>query len=273
MITGKILGNTYVINGKAADVPDVVPDMSADIYYEVVRLIDGKVLFLPDHLERLQKSVTGSGIDYPGNRQINESLAVLVKENPFLEGNIRISLQRSNGPEAELLCYFIPYFYPDPGMYTKGVKLLVYPHVRPNPGIKKWDDQFRNAVSRFILEKNVYEVALKNLEDQITEGSRSNIFFIDRAGRIITPSAGDVLKGITRKYVLEIADREGVRIIEKSVSLKDLDKMVSAFISGTSPKVLPVRQIDDYCFDVNHPLLNHLMKKFDALVQNNLSAP
>jgi branched-chain amino acid aminotransferase len=271
MITGKILGNRYVINGKSADVLDFVPDMSADIYYEVIRLIDGKVLFLPDHLERLQNSITGSGIDYPGNHQIIESLALLVYENPFLEGNIRISLQRSNGSKAELLCYFIPYFYPDPGMYSKRVKLLVYPHARPNPGIKKWDDQFRNAVSRFILEQKVYEVALKNLENQITEGSRSNIFFIDRASRIITTSAGDVLQGITRKYVLEIASGEGARILEKPISLRSLDKMFSAFISGTSPKVLPVKQIDDFYFDVNHPLLHNLMNKFDALVQYKLS--
>lgn len=272
MITGKILGNRYVINGKAADVPDLVPDMSADIYYEVMRLIDGKVLFLPDHLERLQKSIFGTGIDYPGNLQITESLALLVHENPFSEGNIRISLQRSNGSKAELLCYFIPYFYLDPGMYSNGVKLLVYPHVRPNPGIKKWDDRFRNAVSRFILEQKVYEVALKNPENQITEGSRSNIFFIDRAGRIITPSAGDVLSGITRKYVLEIAAGEGARIIEKPILMNNLDKMISAFISGTSPKVLPVKQIDDFFFDVNHPLLHKLMNKFDILVLNNLSA-
>lgn len=271
MITGKILGNKYVINGNAVDVSGFVPDMSADIYYEVIRLIDGKVLFLNDHLDRLQHSISGSGIDYPGNHRIINNLALLVNENPFSEGNIRISLQRSNEDKTVLQCYFIPYFYPDSSMYEQGVKLLIYPHVRPNPRVKKWDDQFRNAVSKFILEHKVYEVALKNPQNQITEGSRSNIFFIDRTGRLITPPDRDVLKGITRKYVLEIAAKEGIQIEERKTATDAMDSMASAFISGTSPKVLPVKQIDDFYFDVDLPVLQNLMEKFELLVQKHLT--
>jgi len=199
MITGKILGNRYVINGKSADASGFVPDMSADIYYEVVRLIDGKLLFLQDHLKRLEQSISGSGIEYPGKRSILQNLSLLIGENSFREGNIRICLQRSNGSKTLLLCYFIPYFYPDPIMYKKGVKLVIYPHIRPNPGIKKWDDHFRNSVSKYILDHSVYEAALINDQNQITEGSRSNIFYIDRNGSLITMPEIKVLPGITRK--------------------------------------------------------------------------
>lgn len=271
MITGKILGNKYVINNKAADVSGFVLNMSADIYYEVIRLIDGRILFISDHLERLQRSIAGSGIDYPGNNKIIESLALLIHENTFREGNIRISLQRSHGPRPILQCYFIPYFYPDTSMYKNGVKLLIYPHVRPNPGIKKWDDLFRNAVSSFILQNEVYEVALKNPQDEITEGSRSNIFFIDHTDTIITPPAGKVLKGITRKYVLQLAAQEGIKIVERTIPADTVDSMVSVFISGTSPKVLPVNQIENFRFQVDHPTLQMLMEGFEALVRKNLT--
>ena len=71
MISGKILGNTYVKNGVPADVSEFNPDMSADIYYEVVRLIGGKILFLQDHLERLEHSLAGSGIRFPGSPKKN----------------------------------------------------------------------------------------------------------------------------------------------------------------------------------------------------------
>jgi branched-chain amino acid aminotransferase len=272
MITLKILGDRYVKNNETADVSGYIPDMSADIYYEVIRLMDGKVLFLKDHLERLDRSLTGSGIEYPGKSRITENLALLVKENPFREGNIRISLQRSNGGEAQLLCYFIPYFYPDIRMYEKGVKMLIYPHVRPNPGIKKWDDSFRRSVSAFIAENSIYEVALKNHKSQITEGSRSNIFFIDEKGWIITPPAGDVLMGITRKHLLDIAVRNSIPLEEKPIPVESLKGMVSAFISGTSPKVLPVKQIDQYPFNVNHPVLKKLMTAFEGLIRQNLTS-
>ena len=273
MITGKILGKKYVINGNTADVSGFVPDMSADIYYEVIRLIDGKLLFLDDHLERLQHSLSGSGIGYPGKSRIVQNLALLINENPFQAGNIRISLERSHGKEPEIRSYFIPYFYPDAAMYKNGVKLLIFPHVRPNPGVKKWDDRFRNSVSEFILEHKVYEVALKNLQDQITEGSRSNLFFIDATGRLLTPPSGDVLKGITRKYVLDIAAIQGIPWEEQTISLGMLNRMESAFISGTSPKVLPVKQIDAFDFNPEHPILQLLMEKFEELVQQSLTGP
>lgn len=272
MITGKILGKKYVVNNKSTDATGFVPDMSADIYYEVVRLIDGKLLFLSDHLDRLQQSIRDSEIEYPGNSEIFKNLALLVNENVFTEGNIRISLQKSNGGETSLQCYFIPYLYPDPGMYTEGVSLSIYPHTRPNPGIKKWDDRFRNAVSRYILEQNVYEAALVNSEMHITEGSRSNLFFIDRQNRLVTAPEKTILPGITRKYVLEIARENGIAVIERNIPLDILDSLPSAFISGTSPKVLPVKKLDKYRFDVSHPLLKLLMNRFEQLIQENLTS-
>lgn len=255
----------------SADASGFVPDMSVDIYYEVVRLIDGKLLFLPDHLDRLQQSIWGSGIDYPGKDQIILNLTLLVHENSFREGNIRISLQKSKGKGTELQCYFIPYFYPNSHMYQKGVSLAIYPHMRPNPGIKKWDERFRTSVSRFILEKKVYEAALINSQNQITEGSRSNLFFIDQQGCLVTVPEKMILPGITRKYVLEIARGNGIPIIERNVSLDSLHSLPSSFISGTSPKVLPVKMLDQYLFDVNHPLLNLLIRKFELLIQEKLT--
>jgi branched-chain amino acid aminotransferase len=246
--------------------------MSADIYYEVIRLIDGLPLFLHDHLDRLRHSLSGSGLAFPGNKRILESLALLVRENSFSNGNIRISLQQDKVIEPLLHCYFIPYFYPDSSMYKKGVKLALYPHIRPNPGVKKWDDHFRNSVSRYIQEHEVYEAALMNRNKQITEGSRSNIFFIDQNGSLITTPERSILPGITRKYVLEIAAKEGIQIKERTISTDELNSLVSVFISGTSPKVLPVKQIDHFCFDVNHQLLRLLMSQFEHLVLNNLKS-
>jgi branched-chain amino acid aminotransferase len=272
MITEMILGNRYCINGISVDVSGFVPDMSADTYYEVVRLIDGKLLFLPDHLERLRHSLSASGTAYPGDQMIKESLGLLIHENPFTEGNIRICLQRINENKLLLQCYFIPYVYPDACMYKKGVKLVTYPYQRPNPGIKKWDDLFRKRVGEYIRKHGVYEAALINQENLITEGSRSNIFYIDQPGKLITVPEKHILPGITRKYVLEIATNRDITILEKAVTREELESMAAVFISGTSPKVLPVNQIDEQCFDVNHSILHLLMEQFEQLVQKNLSS-
>lgn len=272
MITRKVLGEKYIIDGVAADVSGYIPDMSADIYYEVVRLLDGKFLFLQDHLKRFQTSLSGSSLQYPGTDAIIESLKLLQINNNEIFGNVRICIQRSADNGISLICYFVHYFYPEEYMYKSGVKLVTYPHVRPNPGIKKWDDRFRISVNEYIQDHCVYEAILLNNQKQITEGCRSNIFFVDNNNRLITAPERIVLPGITRKHVLNICFEEGIEVIQKPVHLDDLAGIPTCFISGTSPKILPVSQLDGFQFNVDHPVLHLLMERFESLIKENLTS-
>ena len=270
MTTKQILGEKYIINGRSADVSGYNPDMSTDIYYEVVRIIGGKFLFLNDHLTRLRGSIKDSGLNFPGEPLILESLKTLLSDNPFREGNIRICLQSTGGEDPDLSCFFTPWYYPEQRTYLSGVQLVSYAHERPMPGIKKWDENFRNNVRKAIRDHEVYEAVLLNEQDEITEGSRSNVFFINASDRLITPPEKHILPGITRKYVLQICMEEKIELEERPVSLKELDGLVACFISGTSPKVLPVRQIDKYQFRADHPILITIMEKFESVLTKNL---
>lgn len=275
MSTVRVLGDHYIENGKKAEVSGFTPDTFASIYYEVVRLINGKILFLPDHLERLKHSLSGSGISYPGDDLIHENLRLLITENSFREGNIRISIQKETDGKAKVLLqsFFISYHYPRAEEYKKGVSLACFQHVRPDPELKIWDQEFRKKVGAFIRDRDVYEALLHTSKGEITEGSRSNIFFIDRAGRILTVPEQKVLPGITRKYLMEIAAESGFIVREAYIRKESLHEMASVFISGTSPKVLPVARIDDLEFRTRHPMLQHLMKEFDKLLLKHLSKP
>ena len=215
----------------------------------------------------LKRSLKDSGLIFPGEGFIRESLKSLIKENPFKEGNIRICLQNSTGPFPDLLCYFVPYFYPEESTYHSGVQLVSYAHERPNPGIKKWDDQFRADVKKQIIDQGVYEAVLVNKHGEITEGSRSNVFFIDASNRLITPPEKAILPGITRKYVVQICREEHIEIEERPVSMKELDDLDACFISGTSPKVLPVCQIDKHRFRADHPTVRLIMGRFESILQ------
>ncbi|MFH0759381.1 MAG: aminotransferase class IV [Bacteroidota bacterium] len=264
------MGNIVVINGQAVDASGYQPDLSADVYYEVARLIDRKILFLDDHLLRFKKSLSASGLHYPGDHMILESLRILLQQNDETLGNIRICLQKSRGKEPNLLCYFVPCYYPEPSMYLSGVQLVIYPHERSNPGIKKWDNRFRESVAGHIRDHGVYEVLLVNARGEITEGSRSNVFFIDPMDRLVSPPEKDILPGISRKYVLQICADEHIEVIERPVFRTELGDLVGCFISGTSPKVLPVWQLEGTRFRVDHPVLRKIMEGFDALLQDNL---
>ncbi len=147
---------------------------------------------------------------------------------------------------------------------------MTYSHQRPYPGIKKWDDKFRTDVRQSIRDHGVYEALLLNGEGQITEGSRSNVFFIDAANRLITPPENSVLPGITRKYVIQICRELGLEVEERTVSLKELKELDACFISGTSPKILPVWQIDQQQFRADHPVLKTIMEQFDLILKASL---
>lgn len=270
MSAQQILGDKYTRNGILAEVSDFHANMSADIYYEVVRIIGKQFLFLDDHLERLKASSRNSGLTFPGADTIRENLKLLLGANSFHDGNIRICLQQSSARETELLCYFVPWYYPDECTYLSGVQLVSYAHERPDPGIKKWDDNFRTNIKKHIRAHGVYEALLLNKQNQITEGSRSNVFFIDASNRLITPPEKHILPGITRKYVLQICRQEQIEAIEKQVSLEDLGSLEGCFISGTSPKILPVWQIDHVQFRADHPLVRKIMEHFEIILKKNL---
>ncbi|MCP4310388.1 MAG: hypothetical protein GY790_03920 [Bacteroidetes bacterium] len=270
MTTKQIVGEKYIINGLPADVSGYHPDMSADIYYEVVRIIGGKFLFLDDHLERLSRSIDGTGLNFPGEPAILENLKALLSENNFTEGNIRICLRKSSRTKPDLFCFFTPWFYPNDCTYLSGVQLISYSHERPNPGIKKWDERFRTDVHKTIREHGVYEAILLNERDEVTEGSRSNVFFVDQANRLVTPPFENILPGITRNYVLQICRDQGIEVNERAVTRNELNDFAACFITGTSPKVLPVWQIDQYQFRVDHPILKSIMEQFDSILNENL---
>ena len=77
------------------------------------------------------------------------------------------------------MIYFpIPHAYPTSEDYKQGVPTLTYSAMRENPGVKYINTDLRTRTNRLIKQKQVYEVLLVDKEGYITEGSRSNVFFI-----------------------------------------------------------------------------------------------
>ena len=273
MITGQIKGTKLIINNISADASLYKPETSAAIFYEVVRVIDGKFLFLSDHLKRLEKSLqssTAGGLDYPGHKRLKAALGLLISESDIESGNVKISIYKNEEGEFRCLVHFVSHFYPSAEMYRNGVKLLSFEHTRPQPGIKKWDGDFRKRVNEFIDNRNIYEAILLKENGNITEGSRSNIFFITRNDEVITPPADVVLPGITRKHIIEIIRKLHIPFRESRINLNNISDFRACFITGTSPKVLPVKTLDGVAYETQDPILKSIMDAFNILVEDNL---
>jgi branched-chain amino acid aminotransferase len=260
-----IRGNTIILDGIPAAESDYVPDTAAGMYYEVMRLIDGKLLFADDHLERLRSSCKQAAAACPDHQTLLEHLHLLLQHASFRNGNIKLVLfERLE--KIHIACFFIPHFYPSDQDYVSGVRTKTYAFERPDPTIKRWNEDFRHNVSQFIREEKIYEAILLNGQGALTEGSRSNLFFIDAKARIFTAPGDMILPGITRKYVLQICREHQFEVIEQTVTLEAAAMMESCFISGTSPKVLPVSQLNDLKFSTGSRVIRTIMKAFDQLI-------
>jgi branched-chain amino acid aminotransferase len=255
----KIRGNTLIHNGQPVASRGYNPPVSTGFYYEVVRYGARGFMFIDDHLDRLMQSCRKSREKCPDEALIRASLNQLVEKEPFREGNIKLVYYRSM-EEAVVDCYFIPHRYPTHEEYSKGVVLKTFRFTRPDPTVKRWNDQFRSQVNQFIREEQIYEAILLNEEGFLTEGSRSNLFFVDAAETIVTAPTGVVLPGITRKHVLRFCDSEKIPVREQLLRPEQTMNMSACFITGTSPKVLPVRMLDEMNFNVHHPILRKIMK-------------
>ncbi len=80
----------------------------------------------------------------------------------------------------------------------------------------------------------------------VVEGSAENIFVVIDDVLITPPPSDDILEGITRRSVMEIAKDKGIEVRERSIDRTELYRASEAFLTGTGAKVSPVVEVDDY---------------------------
>ncbi len=237
------------------------------VIYEVIRIVDSTPLFLEDHLDRMRRSCSLLNFHLPQSKGKTVSqVKQFIHEHGIASGNIRLQYGgRKSREPGKLEIRKIPAVSPDSSQYLNGVVVTTYVGHRKAPNAKQADLSFRKTTDAIIDKTGCFEVLLIDPDGFVTEGSRSNIFFI-KNNIIQTPSPSKVLQGITRKKVILLARENRIRLEEKPLHLDELSRFDAVFITGTSPKVLPVRIIDDISFRTDHPLVAKLIALYDRLI-------
>ncbi len=235
--------------------------------YEVIRLIDGVALFLEDHYHRLKNSMKIQGNSFDMEFwKFKQIIAELVSLNHQTEGNIKFvytGLQDAN----QWIFSFIPHDYPYPEDYLKGISTGLLYAERQNPNAKVILQSVRERADQLLADRLVYEVLLVDHEGCITEGSRSNVFFVE--GEVFyTAPASKVLEGITRQKVLECLDELSFPVKMEAVRADQIGSFDAVFLTGTSPKILPVRSIENQVFSVQLSCVQKLMERYNQKIEN-----
>ncbi len=234
--------------------------------YEVIRILHGRPLFPKEHYERLIGSLATIGETLPISYEtFCDEVGILAEANAVTEYNCRFVINdfgSEEGPQRYL--FMIPTHYPSEEEYEKGVAVDLLKAVRKDPQAKIWNASLREAADDMIRKKDLFEVLLVDDQDRITEGSRSNVFFI-RGDTVYTTPSEAVLLGITRQKILEACEGAGIPAKEVFTKADETGSYEAGFVSGTSPKVLPIRRIGEVAFDPDNALLKRIMALYDEM--------
>jgi branched-chain amino acid aminotransferase len=243
--------------------PTLVP-----MVYEVFRVYRRKPLFLAEHMERMFRSIDLLGFDKPYTKEEMEShLFELLDKEPERVGNIKIRL--SWWPEPILEIGYIPHRYPTRQEQLEGVRVATFRAVRNTPNIKLWNAALRTKTNQALKDLVVFEVLLVNESGNITEGGRTNHFYV-RDGILFTAPLESVLPGITRQKVIEAAGILSIKVVEKYLTENEVDKVDEMFTSGTSAGVQPIATVNGIALPVDRPLTLRIQECYNEMVDKQI---
>ena len=252
-------GNKFILNGELQ--PAALFDNSmvyeGDSVYEVIRMVRGNPVFFHDHMERLTASARLQHkrhlVDIP---ELRKAIQNLTRADKKKETNLKIVFNYNKGSEHYLV-YFIEPIYPSEVQYKSGVKGILFFAERKNPESKVINHKLRSSIYHKLIIEGSYEALLVNEDNLITEGSRTNIFFL-RDETLVTAPDNTILNGITRKHILEICRENRIKVEFACVNAANILDYDGVFMTGTTPAVLPFYCIDDKLFNVKQPIIDKL---------------
>jgi D-alanine transaminase len=242
----------------------------ADGVYEVVKVVGGRWCDLDRHLDRLERSLAALAIPTPTSRA---ALAAIMREtlrrNGLRDALVYVQVDRGVAPRnhlfpraasPSLIVTVRRLTPPKPAELASGVGVVTLADER----WKRCDVKSINLLANVLARQRgadagCREVWLCDGAGMVTEGSSSNAYIVDGAGRLVTrPLGPEILGGVTRSVVLELARGAGIEVVERPFSVAEAKAAREAFLTSTSASILPVTAIDGKPVGNGHPGLTTL---------------
>lgn len=241
---------------------DVFDRIRNTAVYEVIRVVEGIPLFFEEHMERMRQSVEASGIAIgKEDSEVLDEISTLVERNQCPETNAKLVCARVEGEEI-FLTYFIPTEDPGPEGLSKGVHTILLEAERKDPHVKRVSSSFRDRVRDEMEKTGAYETLLVEGDGFVTEGVRSNLFFL-KENRLCTPPSEGVLLGVTRRHVVKICRSAGIGVREQRLHRREIPQLEAAFLTGTTVDVMPVGTIEDCALgSASHPVVREIVARY-----------
>lgn len=228
----------------------------ADAVYEVTAVIQGKLVDFSQHMARLVRSCYELSLPLPySEAELEQIHHSLMSQNELTEGLIYLQLTRGN-PGTRSFLYPEKQIKPTLVLFTQSVNIIEQPLARLGIRMVTYDDirwlrrdiktvaLLAASMAKEYAQANNADDALLVQDGFITEGSSSNCF-IFRDNKLITRELSqDILPGITRRAVLQLAKEQNLIIEERAFTLHEAIEAQEVFITSATTLIWPVISID-----------------------------
>jgi branched-chain amino acid aminotransferase len=254
----------YSVNGKLIhrNEPGLSPFDSVvqggDAVWEGLRLYNGRIFRLIEHLDRLRHSAQALAFaQIPSHEEIIEQIRKTLAANQMTDGvHIRLTLTRGvkltsgmdprlnvSGPTLIVLAEF-----KSPVYDKTGLKLATTSLRRPGPDVMDPKIHHNNLINSIMakIEANLAgadDAVMLDGRGFVAETNATHLFLVS-SGRLFTPRAIACPEGITRAVVLDIAAQLNLPTSVEDLSLVDFYRADEVFCTGTMGELAPVTQID-----------------------------
>jgi len=229
----------------------------ADGVYEVVLVQNGVMVDEIPHLDRLDRSLKELRIDPPmGRGALRAQMRELVRLNRIRTGLVYMQVTRGvakrdhpfpKDARPSLVMTAKRIAMPSNDVVENGVKVITIRDIRWERCDIKTVALLPNVLGKQQARENgAYEAWQVDGDGNVTEGTSTNAWIVTQDGELLTRQASnDILNGITRLSILKLADRQGLKFVERPFSVEEAKQAREAFISSATSFVTPVTQIDD----------------------------
>jgi branched-chain amino acid aminotransferase len=255
--------------------------------WEGMRVYNGEVFRLNQHLRRLEESALAVGIPVLPDEQIRDGIKQVLAANGFTQDcHIRLILSRGERFTSGM----------DPRNTANGPTLVIIPERKPvaqspvpqrlvtaqtrrpspqflDPSIHH-SNQLNSILARLEAIRQGADAALM-LDNAgfVAEADSANVFCV--IGKdVCTPARGSFLRGITRECVLRIAHSEGCHVEERNITLAEVYSADEVFLTGTVCEIIPVAEVDSRPIgraDQDLPLWKRFLREYRRLVSTETS--
>lgn len=230
-----------------------------DGIFEGIRMYDGRVFRLEQHIKRLFSSAKSILLKLPWTEQeVIQATVDTIKANNLTDGYVRLVITRGVGGLG-----LNPYLCPKPSMfiiaaniqlyadesYENGLELITCATRRPTPASLSPQVKSLNYLNNVMakiecIQSGVMEGIMLNEQGYVAECTGDNVFIV-KDGVVHTPPVSDgSLDGITREVIFDLCKSEGIEIRETTMTRHDIFIADEAFLTGTAAEVIPFVKLD-----------------------------